>query len=62
MACPSAARNWRPWMTIAAGVDAFFAPNPLAFAGPQHPLGADRAGYYSTDMLRKTLGELSIST
>jgi NTE family protein len=46
------------WMTIAAGVDAFFAPNILAFAGPQHPLGADRAGYYSTDMLRKTLGEL----
>jgi NTE family protein len=46
------------WMTIAAGIGAFFAPNPLAFSGPQYPLGADHAGYYSTDMLRKTLGDL----
>jgi NTE family protein len=45
-------------MTMATGIAAFFAPNPLASFGPAFPLGADKAGYYSTDMLRKTLGEL----
>jgi len=45
-------------MIAATGIGAFFAPNPHAFAGPGYELGADRAGYYSTEMLRKTLGEL----
>ena len=46
------------WMTMAGGVEGFFTPNPLAFASPHWPLGADRAGYYRTDPLRKTLSEL----
>ena len=45
-------------MTMATGIGAFFAPNPHAFTGPGYELGADRAGYYSTEMLRKTLGDL----
>ena len=36
----------------------FFEPNPLAFWGPRTALGADRAGYYSTAPLEKTLLEL----
>jgi NTE family protein len=46
------------WMTMATGLDAFFTPNTLAFAGPHWPLGAERAGYYSTEPLRATLAEL----
>lgn len=46
------------WMTMARGVEGFFKPNPLAFASQDWPLGADRAGYYSTDPLRKTLSDL----
>ena len=45
-------------MTVAHGLDAFFRPNPLAFMGAQIPLGSELAGYYSTDPLEKTLGEL----
>lgn len=45
-------------MTAASGIGSFFAPNPLAFSGPGFRIGADKAGYYSTDMLRGTLGEL----
>jgi NTE family protein len=37
---------------------AFFTPNPLAHAGDAFPLGADRAGYYSTAPLEQTLAEL----
>ena len=46
------------WMTIASGVDGFFAPNPGAFASPNLPLGPERAGYYRTDPLRATLSGL----
>lgn len=46
------------WLTIAQGVAPFFAPNPLAFVGMQMPLGAERAGYYSTAPLRETLRDL----
>jgi predicted acylesterase/phospholipase RssA len=44
--------------TMAAGLPAFFRPNPLAFLGPNWQLGAERAAYYSTDALRDTLTEL----
>jgi NTE family protein len=44
--------------TMASGLDAFFRPNPIAQLAPQWPLGADRAGYYSTDPLRETLSSL----
>jgi NTE family protein len=44
--------------TVSSGIAGFFEPNPLAFCGPHIPLGAERAGYYSTAPLEKTLLEL----
>ena len=46
------------WATLCGGVSGFFRPNPTAFFGAQVPLGADRAGFYSTMPLRETLGQL----
>jgi NTE family protein len=46
------------WMTMLGGLDAFFRPNPLAMGGPHWPLGAERAGYYTTEPLRRTLADL----
>jgi NTE family protein len=46
------------WSTVSNGIPGFFKPNPLAHAGADYPLGADRAGYYSTEPLEQTLGEL----
>jgi NTE family protein len=46
------------WSTITNGIPGFFRPNPLANAGNDYPLGADRAGYYSTEPLEQTLTEL----
>jgi NTE family protein len=46
------------WSTVANGIPGFFKPNPLAHAGEVYPLGADRAGYYSTAPLEQTLTEL----
>lgn len=45
-------------MTVAGGLEAFFRPNPWAFLGMQTPLGSELAGYYSTEPLEQTLGEL----
>lgn len=44
--------------TLATGLPNFFTPNPLAFMNPHLPLGAERAGYYSTAPLAATLSEL----
>src|SRR5712675_246684 len=46
------------WSTVTNGIPGFFRPNPLAHAGDSYPLGADRAGYYSTAPLEQTLTEL----
>jgi NTE family protein len=46
------------WNTLAYGIHGFFQPNPMAFLGTHVLLGADKAGYYSTAPLEKTLGEL----
>ena len=46
------------WTTLTTGIPGFFETNPRAFLGAQVPLGADQAGYYSTEPLRKTLEEL----
>ena len=46
------------WSTVTNGIPGFFRPNALAHAGNDYPLGADRAGYYSTEPLEQTLGEL----
>jgi len=48
----------RNWQAITAGLPSFFAPNPLAFLSPHAQLGAEGAGYYSTDPLRATLADL----
>ncbi|MBR0875007.1 patatin-like phospholipase family protein [Bradyrhizobium tropiciagri] len=50
--------NWSYWATLTQGIAGFFTPNPFAYAGNGFPLGADRAGYYSTTPLEATLGEL----
>jgi len=46
------------WSTVANGIPGFFKPNSLAHAGAEYPLGADRAGYYSTEPLERSLTEL----
>jgi NTE family protein len=46
------------WSAVTNGIPGFFTPNPLAHAGDNYPLGADRAGYYSTAPLERTLSEL----
>ena len=47
------------WMTLTSGISGFFEPHTRAFLGAHLPLGADHAGYYSTEPLRKTLEELA---
>jgi len=44
--------------TIAQGVPGFFQVNPHAPWGFQMPVGIERAAFYSTDPLRRTLAEL----
>ena len=46
------------WSTLLGGIPGFFEPNPLAFLGAHYPLGRDKAGFYSTAPLEKTLAEL----
>ena len=46
------------WATAAAGIASFFRPNPMAFMGAHMPMAADAVGYYSTQPLAETLGEL----
>jgi NTE family protein len=46
------------WHTLSHGLPGFFEPNPMVFWGTHAPLGPDRAGYYSTAPLEKTLSEL----
>jgi NTE family protein len=58
-AFPGFGERWSSyWTTLIQGIPGFFAPNPLAHAGDVFPLGADRAGYYSTAPLEHTLAEL----
>src|SRR5882757_426319 len=46
------------WSTVLGGIPGFFEPNPFAMFGAHYPLGRDKAGYYSTAPLEKTLTEL----
>jgi NTE family protein len=46
------------WSTITHGIAGFFRPNPLAHAGDAFVLGPERAGFYTTAPLQKTLEEL----
>jgi NTE family protein len=52
------AQSLSNWQTNRSGIAGFFEPNPRAFCGGHIPLGADKAGYYSTAPLEKTLLEL----
>lgn len=55
------ARMWQSisfMQTLSCGIPGFFLPNPLALLGGHIKLGAESAGYYSTEPLRKTLEEL----
>jgi NTE family protein len=59
-AFPGFGERWSSyWSTLTQGIPSFFTPNPLAHAGHAFPLGADRAGYYSTTPLEHTLAELA---
>jgi NTE family protein len=46
------------WKTLMAGIPGFFEPNPMATWGLHFPVGADRAGFYNTTPLERTLEEL----
>src|SRR5262249_57483005 len=46
---------WSYWSTLVSGIPGFFKPNLPAFLAPHVPLGLDRAGFYSTMSLRRTL-------
>ena len=46
------------WSTLTRGIAGFFKPNPLAHASDAYVLGPERAGYYSTAPLERTLEEL----
>jgi len=50
--------TWSYWSTLVSGIPGFFEPNLPAFWGAHIPLGADRAGFYSTAALRQTLADL----
>lgn len=45
-------------VTVSGGVPGFFEPNPLVWLGPQAEVGVDRAAFYSTAPLRRTLAAL----
>ena len=51
--------NWVANLTtVLRGIPAFFEPNAAALRGAQAPVGVEHAAYYSTEPLRRTLGEL----
>jgi NTE family protein len=46
------------WLTIMAGIPAFFVPNPMALLGQHVPVGIANAAYYVTMPLRRTIADL----
>jgi NTE family protein len=55
---PQLSQTLSQFQTVTSGIPGFFEPHPMAFLGQHVPLGTDRAGYYSTAPLQKTLLEL----
>ncbi|WP_374397364.1 patatin-like phospholipase family protein [Sphingopyxis sp.] len=49
---------FRNFTTVVGGLPTFFTPNPGAFGSVYATLGAEQAGYYSTQPLRTTLSDL----
>lgn len=58
MLWPQAGTMFSYWQALSSGISGFFRPNMLAFLNPHFPLGAERAGYYSTSELETTLNDL----
>jgi NTE family protein len=52
---PEFVNPWANLITLTQGVSGFFAPNPSSWWGLQAPLGIERAAFYDTAPLRKTL-------
>jgi NTE family protein len=51
--------NWAANLnTVMRGIPAFFVPSPTALRGTRASVGVESAAYYSTEPLRRTLGEL----
>lgn len=46
------------WATITRGIAGLFRPNPFAHLGDSYVLGPERAGFYTTAPLQRTLEEL----
>ncbi|MEO8671570.1 MAG: patatin-like phospholipase family protein [Tahibacter sp.] len=46
------------WLTVTGGIASFFKPQPQAWWSPHAALGVDKAAYYSTEPLMKTLASL----
>jgi NTE family protein len=46
------------WLTVVAGIPAFFVPNPMAMLGQHLPVGIAHAAYYMTTPLRRTISDL----
>ncbi|RWF57293.1 MAG: patatin-like phospholipase family protein [Mesorhizobium sp.] len=44
--------------TIVRGIPGFFEPNPSALLGVNREVGVEKASYYTTDPLKRTLGNL----
>ena len=57
-AWPQMSQTLSYWNTLSRGIPGFFEPNPQSFWGTHMLLGAERAGYYSTAALEKTLTDL----
>lgn len=54
----SAGNLWANMRTFVSGIPGFFAPNPAAWSGSSAKVGLERASYYSTTPLKRTLEEL----
>ena len=57
-AWPQMTQTLSYWNTLARGIPGFFEPHTTAFWGTHMLLGAEKAGYYSTAPLERTLSEL----
>lgn len=55
---PALAQGLSYWSILGGGLSRFFEPNPYAFMGPHVHLGAEKAGYYSTEPLKRMLEKL----